>query len=540
MPPLHMPPRIRQHVAVALLLVVLPLHLHAQTAATTLPSAEERAAELRATIARLSPGAGSELAEAHNALGLLHWSESRFDSALVHLRRAQSLWTAAADSFGMGRAFNNTGVTFYQAGHFEPALDAFSRSLALRQQIGDVRGVALVLSNIGTTYLDLRLYDRARPALEAGVEAADAHGHASVRGYAVHSLGLLHLHTGNYAEARRQFEASLAIYRTLDGALERPEAATGWGLNAVALGLLNVREGRNDEAIALLSEVLAVSEASGYARRQSTALLYLGRARRASGQLAQATRDLERSLAIATESSQRLTALEALEELAAVHEARGDTHAALASLRAHGMLRDSIFSQTTLQRIAEMESRDEAQQQEAENVRLRSERQARDAVIARQRVAGLLGGALLAVSLLLVGALVHYNRTGRARQRQLAEANSALEGSNAELRVALSEVRTLKGFIPICASCKKVRDDRGFWESVESYISSRSEALFSHGICNDCGPRLYGIDWPDPAPGPVPHPASDPIPGREAAPRPGPGSIPPRERVASDGSAADD
>jgi len=55
-----------------------------------------------------------------------------------------------------------------------------------------------------------------------------------------------------------------------------------------------------------------------------------------------------------------------------------------------------------------------------------------------------------------------------------------------ELREALDQVRTLSGLIPICAHCKKVRNDGGYWEQVESYIQAHSEAEFTHGICPDC------------------------------------------------------
>jgi PAS domain S-box-containing protein len=61
-----------------------------------------------------------------------------------------------------------------------------------------------------------------------------------------------------------------------------------------------------------------------------------------------------------------------------------------------------------------------------------------------------------------------------------------------ELQKALSEVKTLKGIFPICASCKKIRDDKGYWNQVEVYIRDRSEAEFSHGICPDCMKKLYG------------------------------------------------
>ena len=61
-----------------------------------------------------------------------------------------------------------------------------------------------------------------------------------------------------------------------------------------------------------------------------------------------------------------------------------------------------------------------------------------------------------------------------------------------DLQKALSEVKTLKGIFPICASCKKIRDDKGYWTQIEAYIRDHSEAEFSHGICPDCKKKLYG------------------------------------------------
>ncbi len=61
-----------------------------------------------------------------------------------------------------------------------------------------------------------------------------------------------------------------------------------------------------------------------------------------------------------------------------------------------------------------------------------------------------------------------------------------------ELQKALSEIKTLSGLLPICASCKKIRDDKGYWNQIELYIRDRSEAEFSHGICPLCAEKLYG------------------------------------------------
>ena len=60
-----------------------------------------------------------------------------------------------------------------------------------------------------------------------------------------------------------------------------------------------------------------------------------------------------------------------------------------------------------------------------------------------------------------------------------------------ELQVALEKVKVLSGLIPICANCKQIRDDKGYWNQIEAYISKHSDAQFSHGICPDCAKKLY-------------------------------------------------
>ena len=71
------------------------------------------------------------------------------------------------------------------------------------------------------------------------------------------------------------------------------------------------------------------------------------------------------------------------------------------------------------------------------------------------------------------------------------QAEDERERSIAQLKEALAQVKTLRGLLPICSSCKKIRDDQGYWQQIESYISRHSHAMFTHGICPDCAKRLY-------------------------------------------------
>ena len=61
----------------------------------------------------------------------------------------------------------------------------------------------------------------------------------------------------------------------------------------------------------------------------------------------------------------------------------------------------------------------------------------------------------------------------------------------AELQKTLAAIKTLHGIIPICSSCKKIRDDEGSWKQLETYISEHTDAAFSHGICTECAKKLY-------------------------------------------------
>ncbi len=75
---------------------------------------------------------------------------------------------------------------------------------------------------------------------------------------------------------------------------------------------------------------------------------------------------------------------------------------------------------------------------------------------------------------------------------ELRNMQKALEEKNVQFEEALANLKTLSGLLPICANCKKIRDDKGYWTQLEKYIEMHSEALFSHGICPECMEQLYG------------------------------------------------
>ncbi len=80
------------------------------------------------------------------------------------------------------------------------------------------------------------------------------------------------------------------------------------------------------------------------------------------------------------------------------------------------------------------------------------------------------------------------------KQDKINKINRQLKTKNNELSQALDDIDTLSGLIPICSHCKKIRDDKGYWNQIESYIQDHSKAKFSHGICQECAKKYYPKD----------------------------------------------
>jgi hypothetical protein len=77
------------------------------------------------------------------------------------------------------------------------------------------------------------------------------------------------------------------------------------------------------------------------------------------------------------------------------------------------------------------------------------------------------------------------------RTRALNQANLDLQARNEELQRSLAEIETLRGILPMCSYCKKIRDDAGYWGEVDRYIAQHSDAQVSHGVCPECMEKFF-------------------------------------------------
>lgn len=457
-----------------LLALALPLQaVRAQSAPA--PTVPDSLAPLRAALrAAVTSGDSGGLAELHERIGLVHWRADRFDSALVQMLTSRELFASRGDSTDVARLSNALGSSHYQLGNYELALQSYMRALDIRAADGNVLGQAYLHANMAKTYQDWRQFDRALASADSGVVLADSGGDGHALGYALNTRADILIQLGRIAEARVAAERSLAAYYSGSPPIEPRDSVSAWSINVMTLGEADLADGRASDALRRFTEIFDRAQRGGSRRGQAHALLKMARAQEALRRPADALGSYRRALTEADAIRNRAFRLEALAGMSRAAQRGGDAASALRFARAHEALRDSLFDASTAQRVAAIELEAEAARQRAAAQALARQQAEQAAELQQQRMLTTMVGLMLVLTLGFVVALLRSKR---------------------DLEQALDEVRTLSGFIPICANCKNVRDDAGYWQSVEEYLASRSVAQFSHSICNSCGPQLYGADW---------------------------------------------
>ena len=129
-----------------------------------------------------------------------------------------------------------------------------------------------------------------------------------------------------------------------------------------------------------------------------------------------------------------------------------------------------------------------------EEIPLPSGRELNDLAIAFNSMSKSLRNHLDNLEKLVEKRTVELSKTNIELEKEITEhkrTEEILQQESKKLKKTMAEVKILSGMLPICANCKKIRDDKGYWNQIESYIGAHSEAGFSHGICPDCAKELY-------------------------------------------------
>jgi tetratricopeptide (TPR) repeat protein len=219
------------------------------------------------------------------------------------------------------------------------------------------------------------------------------------------------------------------------------------------------------------------------------------------GHSAAGIRGIQQGLAYYRASQARNETAEVTGNLAEAYANAGDFRRAYGTAQEFKKLSDELRRTEDQRRIADASAAFESDKKQAQIEFLQRERHDQARFKQLWIALGVLGFSLTGLLVVSRRKLMLVN----SRLTELNGANLALIG---QLQRALAEVRTLQGLIPICAACKRIRDDQGFWNQLELYLQSHSEATFSHGLCPECATDFLA-DLPQKLPADPPQ-----VPGR--------------------------
>lgn len=406
--------------------------------------------------------------EAYNYIASAHRNQSLLDLARTDAQASVRLFVQARDRWGEAQGYNTLGLIEADAGRFVDALQNHLKALEIREQDGDKEGLSYTFNNLGNIYRNMGDYRKALEFHRRGLELKVELGNRSSEAYSHHNIGLVYFVMKDYANAIAAYRRGLVIREQLND----PRAI------AVSLNAIGQVEAVTNPAAALVTyqRALGLRRETGDRRGEMATEINLADVYKRLGRLPDAVAALGRAMALGERLDAPLMKSNAMKDLAELSAQRGDYAAAYLHQVAFQEARDKIFNQETSERFHHLEVAQEAERRQQQIQLLERE----NTLVRTTRTAL----AVIAVLILITLASLY------ARYRLKNQSEARLRAKADELSSALDRVQALKGMLPICAWCKKIREDNGYWTKVESYISSHSTAEFTHCICPSCADNL--------------------------------------------------
>ncbi len=433
----------------------------------------------------------SLLATSTRLKGQTYWRLGQFTKALEAYIQAQKMYLALNDSAALGGIYNTIGSIQWFLGNYHLALENFRRSLTLRRALADTDRTVLVLNNIGLVFQELGQWDMARTYHQQALSLARP-GNSHFGGtYSKINLGLVLANTGHAEKALVIFESVLPYFEELNDPSE-----TAYIERYIGKAYKELQ--RYPKALAFYKSTLKNSQQANNNFRIADALLHIGRVYLKMGKPLQAETYAKQCLQLSLNEKYKHLIQSSYNLLAQIGNRQKQFKKAFKYANLASAYKDSVYIEQKSALVNTFQLRLMLEQQEHENENLRARNTLNEVIIFQQKTVqrGMLFGIGIMVAML--GLIVYRWQASRNTNVLLQKQNEEINAINNEkqklineLQDALENVHQLENLLPICASCKKIRDDKGYWSSVEQYISSRSNIRFSHGLCPDCLKELY-------------------------------------------------
>ncbi|MEZ4592771.1 MAG: tetratricopeptide repeat protein [Chloroflexota bacterium] len=318
--------------------------------------------------------------------------------------------------------------TYRCLGEYAISAEYALRGLKIAQSTGARQYEAGVLNILSVIYAESNDLTAARQVGQEVVEYCREAGNFRGESIALNNLAMTYLEMGDGQQALAVCKESLQLAQ--DHGLEKVVITALSTLGEIYLGLDDLV---NAERYLLQTLHLAREQKAGSDELQC--VIHLGKVYQSQQKDAAALAAFQEALLLSQAASDRRSQFQCHELLSALYEQQGELGSALHHFKQYHLIKEQVFNETADSKLR--------------NLRISHE----------------------------VETLKHESEIHRLK--------------NIELQAALDQVKQLSGLLPICASCKKIRDDAGYWHDVAVYIRDRSEAEFSHGMCPDCMQNLY-------------------------------------------------
>jgi tetratricopeptide (TPR) repeat protein len=427
-------------------------------------------------------------ASAATLLSSLSYSSSElgdFADALRYGSESLHMSTAIGDKKRIASANSTLGIAYVYMGQYSKALSHHLEALRLREELELNVPTANTLNNIGIAYHNIGQYDKAIEYYKRGLERHGPAMNSLIRARYLTNIGFSEFKRGNLDSAKMNYTEALKL-----------AARSKYGIIQAYLyfnlGTLYMETGEYSSALGYLMRSLQNYTVLGQKHGKVQLYNALAQVHFRTRNYPVALKFLDSAVVVAKEINVPDQLKSSYETYFRIYQKTGPLEKEYFYYRQFANAKDSLMNSSESKRIAEVLFNREIMEKQRQIELLRKEKTIAELSSEQKtyRTNVLYGGILLAFGAILF--LYRVNLKNSKKNDVIAQKNEELKQVNDELQQKIGEVNLLSGFLPICSNCKKIRDDDGEWEQMEAYISKRSEATFSHGICPDCMKALYG------------------------------------------------
>ena len=447
-----------------------------------------------------------------NLMGNVYWNLEEQITAKEHFERALGIHTRLNNDREIGRSYNHLGNVYKQWGEYEKAINSFIKASEYYEKVDYAEGLAWLNYSIALLYKTVQDYQNALSAINTSL---DIYNQMTVGGTDSTGIMICYGLLGDLHRLMGDYDKGLHFH------LEALRLRQKSGINsAIADGLLGVGQiyyetGEYQKSIEYMNRSKELREKSKVNFGLDTILKYLGFNYYKLGRVKEALTSLEKGLKIARLLNNLVSQKEILEKISQIHKDRGKYVLALEYYSQYDAIKDSLSHSELDRQSSVYNLQTEIREKQRENELLALDNKIHSLELERSgTLSNVLYLAIIFFIFIILVVIYLYrkkykdNKILQDKNEQINKAHHLLENEIAErknienqrekligeLQESLGKIKTLHGLIPICANCKKVRNDQGYYEQVEEYISEHTDAQFSHGICPSCAKEFYNMN----------------------------------------------